>query len=375
MDSVRVAIVGAGMAGAATAWHLARLGIRPVAILEQEKSPGTHSTGRNAAILRTAIADPVLHILARESKAFYLEPPAGFAPGPLVDPVGLVLAAAPGHEEPLRAWARDPRCQVGLAEIPPEEVRRRVPLLARELGAAFVQEDEGILDVHTILHAFLAGARQEGARLRPGCRATALWLEGDRLRGLHTDGGRLEAEAVVLAGGGHADVLARTAGLELGLIPRRRHLLATGPLAQVDPRWPVVWIAGDEFYFRPESGGLLLSACDTQVVPPEEGETPDSTVLEAIADKTSRWLPEVAGAGAASFWAGLRTFAPDERFVLGPDPRLEGLWWTAGLGGHGITCAPAAGRITAAWLATGRPPAPEAEALAPGRLLARQESR
>lgn len=375
MDSVRVAIVGAGVAGAATAWHLARLGVRPVLLLEQEKSPGTHSTGRNAAILRTAIPDPVLHALARESKAFYLDPPAGFPARQVVDPVGLFLAAAPGHEEGLQAWARDPSCQQGLAEVAPAELRRRIPLLAREPAAAFLQPDEGVLDVHAILQAFLAGARAGGVELRTGTRATGLWLEAGRLRGLHTDGGDVAAEAVVLAGGGMADVLAATAGLGLGLLPRRRHLLTTEPRPEVDPRWPVLWIAGDEFYFRPESGGLLMSACDTTLVPPAEGEVADPAILETIAEKASRWIPALADAGAAAFWAGLRTFAPDDRFLLGPDPRLEGLWWTAALGGHGITCAPAAGRITAEWLVRGAPPSPEAEALAPGRLLARQESR
>ena len=144
----------------------------------------------------------------------------------------------------------------------------------------------------------------------------------------------------------------------------------TEPLPQVSPGWPVVWIVGEEFYFRPESGGLLMSGCDTVKVTPDQGEITDQSEVEKIAVKASSWLPTLANAGVARSWSGMRTFAPDERFVVGADPRLKGLYWVAGLGGHGITTAAVYGRVAADWIVDGHSSHPSAAMMAPDRLVA-----
>lgn len=371
----RVAIVGAGIAGAATAWWLARRGSHQVVVLEREPDPGTHSTGRNAAILRSLMPDPVLGQIACESARFFRNPPDGFADRSVLDPVGVFLAAPADEASGLLSWARG---GPGAEVVDAAELYRRIPLLAPGIAAAVLLRGEGVLDVHAILHGFLRGARAAGAELRTVCRATRLRLQGHRVAGLDTTGGFLQADKVVLAGGGWAAELALDAALPMPLVPKRRHLLVTERLPQVDPRWPVLWIAGDEFYFRPESGGLLMSGCDAVPVAPEEGERTDPAEVERIATKAARWLPALAGAGAAHVWAGTRTFAPDQRFLVGPDPRVEGLFWVAGLAGHGITCAPAVGDLAAAWIAEGSCRRPAAGPLAPARFLeaeARQPGR
>lgn len=370
MEQRHVVVVGAGIAGAATAWHLARRGGTRVTILEQEDAPDRHSTGRNAAILRTAMEDRLLHRLARESLAFYRRPPAGFAAGPLYDACGLYLTAPAAHAAALRAWALDPACAVGAVEVPPAELYARVPELAPGIEAVIAIVEEGVFDLAAIHQGFLAGARAAGARLRLGCAARALGVEGGHVTSVQLDGEVLPASDVVLAAGGWGDALAAAAGLPLPFVPYRRHLLVTEPLEAAVARWPVVWIAGAEFYFRPESGGLLMSPCDQVAVAPEHGEEVDERQLEAVAEKATRWLPARAEAGAAHLWSGMRTFAADHRFVIGPDPRCQGLHWVAGLGGHGITCGPAVGRLAAERI-LGAPAEDElARAFAPARLLA-----
>jgi D-arginine dehydrogenase len=104
-------------------------------------------------------------------------------------------------------------------------------------------------------------------------------------------------------------------------------------------------------------------------VTPEQGEITDHAELERIAAKAARWLPTLTSAGIARAWAGMRTFAPDEHFVIGKDPRLQGLYWVAGLGGHGITCAPVVGALAADWIVDGTSAHPDAATLAPDRLI------
>jgi glycine/D-amino acid oxidase-like deaminating enzyme len=179
----------------------------------------------------------------------------------------------------------------------------------------------------------------------------------------------MEASKVVVANGAWASVSGSFSGYTLPFTPYRRHLLVTEPLPQVNPRWPVLWVVGEDYYFRPESGGLLMSACDTVKVAPEQGEITDHAELERIAAKAARWLPTLTNAGIARAWAGMRTFAPDDHFVIGKDPRLQGLYWVAGLGGHGITCAPVVGTLAADWIVDGKSDHPAAATLAPDRLV------
>lgn len=370
MSKEVVAIIGAGIAGAATAYFLALKGLRNILLLEKEKMAGARSTGRNAAILRTTISDPLISGLAKESANFYRHPPEGFASNTLIDPVGVCLAARAEYVKTLRSWCDNNRpgskSQFGDAV----QLYQRIPVLAPGLSAVAYEPEEGVIDVHSILQGYIRGACRKGAELHLACEVKSLTIRDGRVMGLETSDGFIEATQIVIANGGWAATVPAAAGYPLPLIPHRRHLIVTEPLPQVNPRWPVVWVIGDEFYFRPESGGLLMSGCDTVKVTPEQGETTDPTELERIAEKAAIWLPSLTEARIANAWAGMRTLAPDNRFVVGTDPRLPGLHWVAALGGHGITCAPSVGAIAADWIADGSSSHHAAAALSPQRFLA-----
>lgn len=368
MSKDRIIIIGAGMAGASTAYFLTRKGPRNVMLLEKEKIAGAQSTGRNAAILRTMIPNPLFNRIACQSAGFFYHPPEGFSSETLVDPIGVCLVAGGEHVKTLKMWCDDnSESQVEVGDA--ARVYRQVPLLKSGLELAACKPSDGVLDVHAILQGFLRGASREGAELRFGCQFIGLEIRDGRIVGVETSAGFIEASKVVVANGGWASVADSFKGYDLPFSPYRRHLLITESLPQVNPRWPVVWIVGEEFYFRPESGGLLMSGCDAVKVTVAQGEITDHAELERIAAKASRWLPSLADARVARAWAGMRTFAPDDMFVIGADPRLPGLYWVAGLGGHGITCSPFIGNLAAEWIAEGKSSHPAASIMAPDRLL------
>jgi glycine/D-amino acid oxidase-like deaminating enzyme len=368
MSNDRIIIIGAGMAGATTAYFLTRKGLHNIVLLEKERIAGTQSTGRNAAILRTLIPDPILNQVARQSAGFYHNPPEGFSDEPLVDPVGVYLAAGAEHTATLKAWC-DNLPEAGLELGDMSQLYKKIPLLAPGLDRVAYKSDDGVLDVHAILQGFIRGACHAGAELCLGREFKSLTIRNGRLIGVETSDGFMEASKVVIANGGWASISDSFLGFSLPFVPYRRHLLITEPIPQVNPRWPVIWIVGEEFYFRPESGGLLMSGCDAVKVTPEQAEITDPAQLERIAVKVSRWLPSLADVGVARAWAGMRTFAPDDHFVIGPDSRLQGLYWVAGLGGHGITCAPVIGAMASDWIAEGKSAHPAASLMAPDRLL------
>jgi glycine/D-amino acid oxidase-like deaminating enzyme len=368
MSEDRIVIIGAGMAGASTAYFLTRRGARNVLLLEKEKIAGAQSTGRNAAILRTMIPNPLFNRIACQSAGFFYDPPEGFSSEPLVDPIGVCLVAGGEHVRTLKTWCdNNSESQVEVGDA--ARVYRQVPLLKPGLELSACKPRDGVLDVHAILQGFLRGASREGARLQFGCQFKSLEIRDGRVAGVETTHGFIEASKVVVANGGWASIAETFKGYALPISPYRRHLLLTEPLTQVNPRWPVVWIVGEEFYFRPESGGLLMSGCDAVMVPVAQGETTDQEELERIAEKAARWLPSLANAGVARAWAGMRTFAPDDMFVIGADPRLRGFYWVAALGGHGITCSPFIGNLAAEWITEGRNSHPAASIMAPDRLL------
>jgi D-arginine dehydrogenase len=368
MNKDRIIIIGAGIAGVSTAYFLTQQGQRNVLLLERERIAGAQSTGRNAAILRTMIPTPLLNGIARQSAEFYHNPPKGFSTEPLVNRVGVYLAARKEHVSTLQKWCNQ-NPESGLIHEDSSRLYEQVPVLAEGLEEVAYKPDDGVLDVHSILQGFLRGATHAGAELRLNTEFRKLVVHKDRVAGVETGDGFMEASKVVVANGGWASVADTFNGYALPFTPYRRHLLVTEPLSLIKPDWPVVWIVGEEFYFRPESGGLLMSGCDTVRVTPDQGEISDQNEVEKIAAKAAHWLPSLADARVARSWAGMRTFVPDELFVVGPDSRLQGLYWVAGMGGHGITCAPVVGSLAAHWIVEGTSNYPAAAALAPSRLV------
>jgi glycine/D-amino acid oxidase-like deaminating enzyme len=210
--------------------------------------------------------------------------------------------------------------------------------------------EEGRIDLEALLEGFERGARGAGVRFETCSGVTEFVRRSGAVAGARLSGGReIEAERTVIAAGGWAGPLAAAAGSRVRLRPTRRHLVVTEPDPRVAPGWPVVWVENDDFYARPEAGGLLLCACDVIDSEPDEVAV-EKEVLERILGKTTRWLPGLAPARVARFWSGVRTLTSDGRFVIGADADLPGLFWAAGLGGHGMICGAVVGELAAACL-------------------------
>jgi len=375
MGAERILIVGGGVAGLATAWSLAGRGERGVVVVERERGLAEHSSRKSAAILRTAGPDPRIESLARRGASFLRAPPKGFASRPLLEECGLVVAAG-AEGSPLEAWERR-ALDAGDAEVlAPERGTEVAPHLRAEGRRILRFPRDGRIEVEALLSGFERGARQLGVRFELGVPVRAILVRAGTAEGaVLADGREIRAERTVIAAGGWAGALARAAGSRVRLRPTRRHLLVTRADLRVDPRGPIAWVEEDPFYARPEAGGLMLCHCDQTDVDPDALEE-DPAERERILAGAARWLPDLfLDAGArprpARFWAGIRTMTEDGSFVIGADPDVAGLFWAAGLGGHGMLCSPVVGEIASAILA-GEPLAdPAAAACDPARIGAK----
>ena len=355
MENFEFAVIGAGFAGAATAYHLTRRGASDIVILEQESIPGFHSSGRNAAMVRQCVPDPHLAALTRDGAAFLRELPADWPePVPFKQNGSLLLGAGASWVKLQKDAEIGRRLGIDVELWTPERAKRHVPVLkgAEFEGAVWCASD-GVVDIHALLSGYLKSAAGKGARLRYGTRVRSIRAAGGRDLEIDSDGGTIRAKAVVNASGAWANVIAEMAGARaMPLRPCRRHLFVSPPIDWVDSGWPFVWDVAHDIYFRPEGAGLLLCPCDQTELPP--GEPPvEESVRELLAEKIERFMPALSGVSIHKGWAGARTLTPDGRFVVGWDRQIEKLFWVAGLGGHGMTTSSSVGALAAELLIGG----------------------
>ncbi len=361
------AIVGAGIAGASFA---ARIAPRArVLLLEREPQPGYHATGRSAALYSALYGNAEICALTRGSRAFFDAPPAGFAQHPLLTPRGVLYAGTAKDAESAAQICSSPLA----VAVNTARAQTLVPVLRAEAAACNAFEASACdIDVNALHQGFLRMAKAAGATTVNTAGVTALERSSSGWR-VVTASGTHEAQVVVNAAGAWADELAALAGAAtLGLQPLRRTAsLLEAPQALDSAGWPAVIAADESFYFKPDAGLLLVSpadetasaACDAQ---PEELDV--AIGVDRVESATTLSVRRVVRS-----WAGLRTFAPDRRPVVGYDSRMDDFFWLAGQGGYGVQTAPALSELaTALALRQGVPAYLEAEglkaaALAPGR--------
>jgi len=358
-ERAAIVILGAGFAGAATAWHLAERGFTDVVVLEAEPGPGMHASGRNASLVFQLLKDLGEARLVVEGARFYANPPRSFSAETLFRRSGSLLVASEAGAADLGQAAEDAsRLGLDVTLLTPLEAIRRVPALrGAPITVALENPHDGVVDIHNLIVAYLGGARLAGARIRYRARVTAIGTSGRRVTSVSVGDERIDTACVVNAAGAWAGEVGRLAGVgERTIRTLRRHIFQTRADPAIDPSWPFVWHDDIDVYFRPEKGGLLVSPCDADPQRPSDAAVaPEAERL--VREKAARAFPALAIPGISSARACFRTFSADGRFMIGPDPDLEGFVWVAALGGHGMSTSYPVGRLGAAAALGEEPPA------------------
>jgi D-arginine dehydrogenase len=346
MNHAEVIVIGAGIAGASVAAHLAES--RRVVLLEREDRAGYHSTGRSAALFTEIYGNPVIRALTRASRSFLFDPPAGFAEGPLTRPRGCLYIASQSQLAVLQAFASLPDVAPATRALELREAYALCPILrAGYVAAAVLEPDSSDIDVSALHQGYLRLFRRRSGQLIKNAPVEAL-ERGARGWTAHAAGERFTAPLVVNAAGAWADEVASLAGVRrVGLEPRRRTAVLVDPPAGMDVSgWPFVNDAEEHFYFKPEGGSLFLSPADETPVEPSDAQPEEWDIAAAVERVEAVTTLEITRLKAR--WAGLRTFAPDRTPVAGFSEENSGFFWLAGQGGYGIQTAPALSRAAAA---------------------------
>jgi sarcosine oxidase subunit beta len=193
---------------------------------------------------------------------------------------------------------------------------------------------------------YATAARRLGARLKEGIEVTGIDVAGGRVQGVRTSAGDIATRMVFNCAGPWAASIGRMAGLEIPVLPYRRHIAVTGAFPAVPRTTPMTVDFHTSMYFHPEGDGVLIGMSDRNEPPGFVTEV-NWEFLEKMFEQAARRAPALAGAGVKTAWAGLYESTPDHQAILGPVDELQGFWCAAGFSGHGFMQAPAAALLLA----------------------------
>lgn len=350
-------IVGAGIAGASTGYFLAGQG--KTIVLERERQPGYHSTGRSAALYTVAYGTPQVRALTAASRAFYDAPPPGFAEHPLLSPRGELVVDFSGDAAELQRQFLEARAQVPEARLlDADQACALVPVLRRDkVQGALFDPSAADIDTDALHQGYLRGIRQQGGEIHNDREVLRIARDGDAWL-VDCGAEQYRAPVLVNAAGAWCDELARLAGVApIGLVPKRRAAFTFhGPEGVDCHAWPCVVDLHEAFYFKPDAGQLLGSPANADPVAPHDVQPEELDIamgIYQIEEHTSLSIRR-----PAHTWAGLRSFVADGDLVAGYDGQAEGFFWVAAQGGYGIQTSAAMGQASAALIR--RQPLPEA---------------
>jgi glycine/D-amino acid oxidase-like deaminating enzyme len=343
--------------GASTAYHLSRIGMRNIVLIEREPMLAMGSTGRNAGGVRHQFSNEANVKLSIESIRLieHFQEEVGHPIDFHQDGYLFLLS----NENDLNAFRRNAAMQrrlgVEVEVLSPEEAQRLSPGLEVDgvIGATYCSRD-GIADPNGVTMGFAKAAQAAGLEVYRATEVTGILIEGNRVVSVETTQGTISTGTVINAAGPYAREVGKMVGLEVPVLPYRRHIFITEPLASGRVPASRIMVIDFEttFYFHREGPGVLFGMSD-----PDEPSSYNTSVswefLEKVTRVAVKRLPRLADAGIAHAWAGLYEITPDGMPIIGAARELEGFFIIAGFSGHGFQHSPAAGRILAEIISRG----------------------
>jgi sarcosine oxidase subunit beta len=352
-----VVVIGGGVVGCSIAYHLARRGQRDVLVLERE-AVGAGTTSKAAGGIRSQFPTETEIRFSLEAIGVFERFAEEFGVDIGYRKIGyLFLIADPedlaGYRERMTLQRR---LGVDVREISPAEAKAIVPALRVDdlIGAVWGPTD-GMAGPAEVTNGFARRARELGVRIVEGVDVTAIDVERGRVRGVRTSQGAITAPIVVNAAGPVAAQVGRLAGVQIAVLPRRRHIFFTEPFPEIPGPVPLTTDRASGFYFRKEMEQLLLSPGDVEDIGEDFTVPVDRARIDETVEKALHRIPIVEKARIAGGWAGLRPLTPDDHAIIGWAPGVEGFFLAVGFGGHGFQHSPATGRYVSEWLLDGKP--------------------
>ncbi len=367
-DRAHVVVVGGGIMGCSTAYHLAGLGVGDVVLLERHQI-SSGSTWHAAGLVGQLRNQAGITQLLGHSVELYerLERETDQATGWKMNG-GLRLACNPERMTEIKRQATTAKSfGLDMRILTPREAQALWPVMdiSDVVGAAYLPTD-GQANPGDINRALARGARRQGARIIEGCGVTGVRVEEGRVTGLDTVLGRIGTGIVVNCCGQWAREFGALAGVNVPLVSVQHQYLLTEPVAGVTPDLPTLRDPDRLTYYKEEVGGLVIGGYEPNPIAWAQDGLPADfsfTLLDADWDHFEPMmalalprLPALRDVGVKQLVNGPESFTPDGNFILGEAPELRGYFVGAGFNAFGIASGGGAGKALAEWIVAGEPP-------------------
>ena len=367
-NQTSVVIVGGGVVGCSIAYHLVKLGISDVLLLERKQlSSGT--TWHAAGLVGQLRATQNLTQLAKYSTDLYtrLEAETGQATG-FKQNGSLSLAVNMERLEELRRGASMARVfGVAVEEIGPKDILAKYPLLNIDdvVGGVFLPKD-GQINPSDLTQALAKGARGGGATILENTAVTDILIKNGKVIGVSVGEETVKTEIVVNCTGMWGRSVGAMTQTPLPLHACEHFYVVTEPFDGVTPDLPVLRDQDNYAYYKEDAGKILLGAFEPNAKPwgmdgiPEEfcfDELPsDIEHFMPVLERAMARMPSLMNVGIRTWFCGPESFTPDNRYHLGEVPDIKGLFVACGFNSIGIQSAGGVGKVIAEWIHEGHPP-------------------
>lgn len=343
--------------GCATAYQLALAGHPSIRVIEKERSLASETTAQAAGLV-----GQVRNSLERTHLAMWsvntfttLEQDEHNRPGwRQVGSLRIALNANRVEEFKRMKQVAD-LAGLEVSFLDPGSAQTKWPLMDfSQIQAALWCPTDGYLQPSDLTMSYAAHARRMGVTFQTGTAVQEIKVRQGKVTGIGTDHGPIACNLVINAAGAHAYHIARSAGIELPIIPVRHEYFVTVSSEGMHPALPVIRIPDASLYLRAETGALLCGGWepDSLHTDPRQYTLPEATpgietdwdVLSMFASQLSPFLPQVNELGIRSVFKGWPTFTPDGRFIIGESCRLRGFVMAGGCNAHGVSGSAGIGR-------------------------------
>ena len=364
-----VVIIGGGIIGASLAYHLTKIGVTDVVLLERKQlTCGT--TWHAAGLVGQLRASRNMTELAKYTSELMkgLEAETGQATGFKQNGSVSVALNSARLEEFMRGASMAKNFGLDVQVISAGEVKERLPHLAMHdvAGGVFLPGD-GQVNPIDVTQAYASGARSRGAKVFEHTSVTRLLKQGNRVTGVETAAGTIMAGKTVICGGMWSRELGQQVGVQIPLHAAEHFYIVTEPHADLPREMPVVRIPDEWAYYKEDAGKLMLGAFEPVAKPwgmngllteDHEFETlpEDYDHFEPVLEKAVARMPLLETAGIALFFNGPESFTPDDRYYLGQAPFVDDLYMACGFNSIGIQSSGGAGKVLADWIRNGHAP-------------------
>ena len=351
-----VVVVGGGVMGASTAYHLARKGCRNVVLLERNSLFGQEATGKCAGGIRYQFGTEINIRLSLLSLPMLdrFEEELGQAIDLRICGYLFLLT----REEDVKAFqanvALQHRLGVMTEWLTKDEARRHLPLMRLDdlLAATWCPRD-GLADPNGVVQGYVAGARRLGAKFLSDVEVIGIQKEKGQVRGVRTKLGDIATPVVVNAAGPWAAQIGAMAGIEIPVVPVRRQIAVTTPIRDLPSDFPFVIDFAKNLYFHRE-GPAILTGMSNVNEPPSFDQRVDPEWELVHFDAAMARMPLLEKVGISTRWAGLYEVSPDAHPILGRAGEAEGFCCITGFSGHGFMHAPGCGLLLAEEILDGK---------------------